>query len=46
MGTTPMGTETMTTPRAQGTPNLGRDKVHWSKEVWDRIDTAVHDEMM
>ncbi len=24
--------------------NNGRDKVHWSKEVWDRIDLAVHQE--
>lgn len=24
----------------------GRDKIHWSKEVWDRIDKAVHAEMM
>ena len=24
----------------------GRDKIHWSKEVWDRIDKAVHTEMM
>ncbi len=28
------------------TNNLGRDKVHWSKEVWERIDKAVHDEVM
>src|SRR5215469_15066968 len=26
--------------------NNGRDKIHWSKEVWDRIDKAVHAEMM
>jgi len=26
--------------------NNGRDKVHWSKEVWDRIDMAVHQEAM
>src|SRR5262245_38596784 len=26
--------------------NMGRDKVHWSQEVWDRIDKAVHDEVM
>jgi uncharacterized linocin/CFP29 family protein len=26
--------------------NNGRDKVHWSKEVWDRIDIAVHQEAM
>jgi len=28
------------------TNNLGRDKVHWTKEIWDRIDKAVHDEVM
>jgi uncharacterized linocin/CFP29 family protein len=28
------------------TNNLGRDKVHWSEDVWDRIDMAVHDEVM
>jgi uncharacterized linocin/CFP29 family protein len=26
--------------------NNGRDKIHWTKDVWDRIDRAVHDEMM
>jgi uncharacterized linocin/CFP29 family protein len=26
--------------------NNGRDKIHWSKDVWDRIDKAVHVEMM
>jgi len=26
--------------------NMGRDKVHWSQDVWDRIDKAVHDEVM
>jgi uncharacterized linocin/CFP29 family protein len=25
--------------------NLGRDKLPWSSELWDRIDAAVHDEM-
>src|SRR5262249_22143751 len=24
----------------------GRDKLHWSKDVWDRIDRAVHGEMI
>ncbi len=24
----------------------GREKVHWSKEVWARVDKAVHDEVM
>jgi len=24
----------------------GRDKIHWNKDVWDRIDKAVHTEMM
>jgi uncharacterized linocin/CFP29 family protein len=26
--------------------NFGRDKVHWTPEIWDRIDKAVHDEVM
>jgi len=26
--------------------NMGRDKVHWSQDVWNRIDKAVHDEVM
>lgn len=30
----------------QATNNLGRDQVHWGKEIWDRIDKAVHDEML
>lgn len=30
----------------QPSTNNGRDKIHWSKEVWDRIDKAVHAEMM
>ena len=25
--------------------NLGRDKLPWSKETWNRIDQAVHDEV-
>lgn len=25
--------------------NLGRDKLDWSKDIWDGIDKAVHDEM-
>jgi uncharacterized linocin/CFP29 family protein len=28
------------------TKNLGRDKVHWTPDIWDRIDKAVHDEVM
>jgi uncharacterized linocin/CFP29 family protein len=28
------------------TTNLGRDKVHWTQDIWDRIDKAVHDEVM
>ena len=36
-------TSTMRPPAAN---NLGRDKIHWSKDVWDRIDKAVHAEMM
>jgi uncharacterized linocin/CFP29 family protein len=26
--------------------NFGRDKVHWTPDIWDRIDKAVHDEVM
>lgn len=25
--------------------NLGRDKLPWGRELWDRLDMAVHDEM-
>ncbi len=25
--------------------NLGRDKLPWGKELWDRLDAAVHDEI-
>ena len=25
--------------------NLGRDKLSWAQELWDRVDAAVHDEM-
>jgi len=25
--------------------NLGRDKLPWGRELWDRLDIAVHDEM-
>jgi len=25
--------------------NLGRDKLSWPQEPWNRIDPAVHDEM-
>jgi uncharacterized linocin/CFP29 family protein len=25
--------------------NLGRDKLSWGQELWDRVDVAVHDEM-
>lgn len=38
-------TATSSTP-ASGGPNLGRDKVHWTKDIWDRIDKAVHDEVI
>ncbi len=24
--------------------NLGREKLDWSKDIWDRIDQAVHNE--
>lgn len=27
-----------------GNNNLGRDKLPWSQEIWNRIDQAVHDE--
>jgi uncharacterized linocin/CFP29 family protein len=40
---TPITTLAATTPPIT-TNNLGRDKVGWSKDVWDRIDMAVHDE--
>ena len=36
-------------PLAAGSPsatNNGRDKIHWTQDIWDRIDKAVHDEMM
>ena len=26
--------------------NNGRDKIHWGPQVWERLDKAVHDEMM
>jgi uncharacterized linocin/CFP29 family protein len=38
-----------TVPLAASTPsatNNGRDKIHWTQDIWDRIDKAVHDEMM
>src|SRR5215471_9381899 len=28
------------------TNNFGRDKVHWTTDIWDRIDKAVHDEVI
>jgi len=45
-----MATPTMT-PMMAAMPtmmmmNNGRDKIHWTQEVWDRIDKAVHDEVM
>ena len=40
-----MPTATMMRPPSAMTNN-GRDKVHWSQEVWDRIDLAVHQEAM
>jgi hypothetical protein len=39
----PDSTHHLTPPQTVGN---GRDKIHWSKEVWDRIDKAVHAEMM
>lgn len=46
-----MATPTMTIPAAAvalspGTNNFGRDKVDWTQDIWDRIDKAVHDEVM
>ena len=26
--------------------NLGREKLPWDQTLWDRLDAAVHDEMM
>jgi uncharacterized linocin/CFP29 family protein len=31
-------------PRNGATMNLGREKLPWSQEIWNRIDQAVHDE--
>jgi hypothetical protein len=31
-------------PRNGTNMNLGRDKLHWSQEIWNRIDQAVHAE--
>src|SRR5262245_34857846 len=31
-------------PRSGTNMNLGRDKLHWSQEIWNRIDQAVHAE--
>lgn len=36
---------TAQSPSAVGTAN-GRDKIHWGKEIWDKIDNAVHAEMI
>lgn len=41
-----MATATLTLPPTTVMTNNGRDKVHWSKEVWDRIDRAVYNEAM
>jgi uncharacterized linocin/CFP29 family protein len=43
-----MEAATMTMPAAPpvATNNWGRDKVHWTKDIWDRIDKAVYDEVM
>ncbi len=43
-----MATPTMTSLTTTMSPmmNNGRDKIHWTQEVWDRIDKAVHDEVM
>jgi uncharacterized linocin/CFP29 family protein len=40
-----MSTATLTLPPTV-MMNNGRDKVHWSKEVWERIDRAVYHEAM
>jgi uncharacterized linocin/CFP29 family protein len=34
------------TPVTHGTNGNGRDKIPWSKDVWERVDRAVHAEMM
>src|SRR5215475_15218232 len=31
-------------PRNGTNMNLGREKLPWSQEIWNRIDQAVHDE--
>src|ERR1700758_5560848 len=45
-----MDTILMTPPVGPVSPvttnNFGRDKVHWTADIWDRIDKAVHDEVM
>jgi uncharacterized linocin/CFP29 family protein len=33
-------------PNGSAIQNRGRDKIHWSKEIWDHLDMAVHDECM
>jgi uncharacterized linocin/CFP29 family protein len=42
-----MSTATLAKPGAvQLLTNNGRDRFHWGQDVWDRIDKAVHDEVM
>jgi uncharacterized linocin/CFP29 family protein len=33
-------------PNGSAIQNRGRDKIHWTKEIWDHLDMAVHDECM
>src|SRR5215510_6042528 len=41
----PMTYSSTLATRNNGT-NIGRDKLPWNKDIWDRIDQAVHDECM
>jgi uncharacterized linocin/CFP29 family protein len=41
----PMAYNSTLSTRSNGT-NLGREKLPWSKDIWDRIDQAVHDECL
>ena len=33
-------------PSSPTAVSRGRDKIHWTKEIWDHLDMAVHDECM
>jgi uncharacterized linocin/CFP29 family protein len=45
-GTSRQGNSETATQAAPANAANGRDKIHWSKEIWDRIDRAVHAEML